>query len=66
MADHPNLAIARRLLGGIAGSRDPDEVATLFAPNLVFEVRATTAYGPGSGAARDGAWWQGSCAACAR
>ena len=39
MAEHPNLTIARHLLDGIASSGDPDEVASLFAPDLVFEVQ---------------------------
>ena len=38
MADHPNIIIARRLLQGIADGHDPDEVAALFAPDVLFEI----------------------------
>ena len=38
MADHFNLALARRLLDGIANGHDPDEIAALFAPDVLFEI----------------------------
>ena len=38
MTEHPNVAIARRLLDGMANNRDPDEIATLFAPDVLLEV----------------------------
>ena len=38
MTGKPNLSIARRLLDSIASGRDPEEIAAMFAPDLVFEV----------------------------
>ena len=38
MADHPNMTIARRLLDGIASGHDPDEIAALFVPDVLFEI----------------------------
>ena len=35
-----NIAIAKKLLEGIAGGQDPDAIAALFNNNLVFEIRA--------------------------
>jgi len=39
MTDKTNIEIAQKLLGGIGGGQDPDEIATLFADDLVFEIQ---------------------------
>ena len=39
MGTQGNIAIAKTLLEGIGGGRDPDEVAAPFAENLVFEIQ---------------------------
>ena len=39
MSEQQNIAIAKKLLEGIAGGQDPDAVAALFNNNLVFEIQ---------------------------
>ena len=39
MSHQQNIAIAQKLLEGIGGGRDPDEIASLFDADLVFEIQ---------------------------
>ena len=39
MSSQQNMAIAQKFLEGIGGGRDPDEIATLFDADLVFEIQ---------------------------
>jgi uncharacterized protein len=39
MSEQQNIAIAKKLLEGIAGGQDPDAIAVLFDNNLVFEIQ---------------------------
>jgi ketosteroid isomerase-like protein len=39
MSHQQNVAIARKLLEGIGGGRDPAEIAALFDTDLVFEIQ---------------------------
>jgi uncharacterized protein len=39
MSEQQNIAIAKKLLEGIAGGREPDAIALLFDSNLVFEIQ---------------------------
>jgi ketosteroid isomerase-like protein len=39
MSHQQNIAIARNLLEGIGGGKDPDEIAALFDADLVFEIQ---------------------------
>jgi ketosteroid isomerase-like protein len=39
MSEQQNIAIAKKLLAGIAGGQDPDVIAALFHNNLVFEIQ---------------------------
>jgi ketosteroid isomerase-like protein len=39
MSHQKNTAIAQEFLEGIGGGGDPDEIATLFAADLVFEIQ---------------------------
>jgi ketosteroid isomerase-like protein len=39
MSEQQNIAIAKKLLEGIAGGQDPDTIAVLFGNNLVFEIQ---------------------------
>ena len=39
MRQQQNIAIARKLLDGIGGGRPPDEIAALFAADLIFEIQ---------------------------
>jgi uncharacterized protein len=39
MSEQQNIAIAKKLLEGIAGGQDPDAIAALFDNDLVFEIQ---------------------------
>jgi ketosteroid isomerase-like protein len=39
MSEQQNIAIAKKLLEGIAGGQDPDAIAVLFDGNLMFEIQ---------------------------
>jgi hypothetical protein len=39
MSRQRNIAIAKTLLAGIGGGRDPAEIAALFADDLIFEIQ---------------------------
>jgi hypothetical protein len=39
MSEQQNIAIAKKLLAGMAGGQDPDAIAALFDNNLVFEIQ---------------------------
>jgi hypothetical protein len=39
MSEQQNIAIAKKLLEGIAGGQDPDAIAALFDNNLMFEIQ---------------------------
>jgi uncharacterized protein len=39
MSHQQNIAIARRLLAAISSGQDPAEIATLFGPDLIFEIQ---------------------------
>jgi ketosteroid isomerase-like protein len=39
MSSHQNIAIAQKLLEGIGSGRDPDEIAALASPGLLFEIQ---------------------------
>ncbi len=39
MSSQQNIEIAKKLLAGIAGGQDADEIATMFAKDLLFEIQ---------------------------
>ena len=39
MSRNPNIEIANKLLEGLGGGRDPEEIAAAFAQDLVFEIQ---------------------------
>ena len=39
MSHQQNIAIARKLLKGIGGGQDPNEIAALFNADLIFEIQ---------------------------
>jgi hypothetical protein len=55
MNQDKNVAIARALLEGIGGGKDPADIAALFDERLLFEIRSDDGVIPGLSGRRAGA-----------